>query len=152
FSFNNIMLPDSFVNEPGSNGFVQFLVKRKTDIPFGTEISNTAAIYFDYNEPIITNTVVNIFSEPSSISELQKTKFGFIAYPNPTNNTLNITTTLQGFNNIQYQIINTLGAIVNTNIVNTNDFSIDVKSMSSGIYFIHLQSGNAITVKKFVKE
>lgn len=59
FSFPGINLPDSISDPVGSQGFVQFsLPHRGTLAPF-TEIRNSAAIYFDFNAPIITNTVLN---------------------------------------------------------------------------------------------
>ena len=56
FHFENILLPDSNVNEPASHGFVQFRISQRADVPLGTVIKNDAAIFFDYNAPIITNT------------------------------------------------------------------------------------------------
>ena len=56
FLFENIMLPDSNVNQAGSNGFVKFSIYPRADAPLETIIENTAAIYFDLNEPVITNT------------------------------------------------------------------------------------------------
>jgi hypothetical protein len=73
-------------------------------------------------------------------------------YPNPTTGLINITTALKDNNAIQYQIINTLGATAIANKATAKDFSIDVSTLPSGIYFIHLQSGTAQTVKRFVKE
>lgn len=55
FTFRNILLPDSNVNESASHGFVQFRVSQRKDLPLGTVIPNTAAIYFDFNPPVITN-------------------------------------------------------------------------------------------------
>ncbi len=55
FSFANVMLPDSNVNEQASHGFVKFTVSQKHDLPTGTLVNNTAAIYFDFNEPVLTN-------------------------------------------------------------------------------------------------
>lgn len=55
WTFNNIMLPDSNVNEPLSNGFVTFKVNQKSNLPIGTVIENGASIYFDFNAPIFTN-------------------------------------------------------------------------------------------------
>jgi hypothetical protein len=55
FRFENIMLPDSFVNEPTSNGFFTYRIQQQMDLPLGTELRNSAAIYFDFNDPIITN-------------------------------------------------------------------------------------------------
>ena len=64
FTFNNIYLPDSNVNEPLSHGFVFYDVLVDENLPVGTEIHNTAGIYFDFNAPVITNTVLNtIFGE-----------------------------------------------------------------------------------------
>jgi uncharacterized repeat protein (TIGR01451 family) len=57
FDFPNIMLPDSFVNEPASNGFVQFSIMPKEDLELPAWIFNKVGIYFDFNEPVITNTV-----------------------------------------------------------------------------------------------
>ncbi len=55
FTFNNIELPDSNSNEPASHGFVSFRISHKPDLPLGTDFFNSAAIYFDFNEPVITN-------------------------------------------------------------------------------------------------
>ncbi len=55
FAFDNILLPDSTTNEPASHGFVKFEVKQRTNIPLGTVLNNRAGIYFDFNEPVITN-------------------------------------------------------------------------------------------------
>jgi uncharacterized repeat protein (TIGR01451 family) len=56
FIFENIMLPDSNVNEAASNGFATFTVTPRADVPLESLVENSAAIYFDYNDPVITNT------------------------------------------------------------------------------------------------
>lgn len=55
FTFNDILLVDSTTNEPGSHGFVKFKISQKDNLPLGTIINNSAAIYFDFNAPVITN-------------------------------------------------------------------------------------------------
>lgn len=62
FRFNNIMLPDSISNEPESHGYVIYEIMPDSSAAFGTQIKNKAAIYFDFNLPIITNEVVNAVS------------------------------------------------------------------------------------------
>lgn len=57
FTFNYILLPDSTTNEPESHGFIQYSVKPKNTLVLGDSIKNTAYIYFDFNEPVVTNTV-----------------------------------------------------------------------------------------------
>jgi len=63
FRFNNIMLPDSNVNETGSHGFVKYRISAKDSLSSWNRIENTANIYFDYNPAIITNTVYNTICE-----------------------------------------------------------------------------------------
>ena len=58
FVFENINLPDSTTNLAGSQGYVQFSIHPDPDIAVGTDIRNQAAIYFDSNEPIITDEVL----------------------------------------------------------------------------------------------
>ncbi|MBK8947332.1 MAG: T9SS type A sorting domain-containing protein [Flavobacteriales bacterium] len=59
FRFERILLPDSNVNEPASHGFVKYRIKPVAGSPHLTAITNSAAIYFDLNPPVITNTVLN---------------------------------------------------------------------------------------------
>lgn len=56
WTFNNIMLPDSNTNEAMSHGFLVFKVKQVKNLANGTNLRNTAQIYFDYNQAIVTNT------------------------------------------------------------------------------------------------
>ena len=59
FTFKDINLVPRSVNEQASRGFVKFTIIRKKGIPVGSVISNSANIYFDYNLPIITDTIHN---------------------------------------------------------------------------------------------
>lgn len=63
FIFNDILLPPQIQNEALSHGFIKFAIQAKDGTPENTEINNTAAIFFDFNPPIITNTVNNILVE-----------------------------------------------------------------------------------------
>ena len=63
FFFENIQLPDSINNEPESHGLVAYSISPVEDLPVGTVLENTAYIYFDNNEPIITNTTWNTIHE-----------------------------------------------------------------------------------------
>ncbi len=59
FIFDNINLPDSTSDKTASNGFIQFSIKPKVGLPVKARIENYADIFFDYNEPIRTNTTIN---------------------------------------------------------------------------------------------
>jgi uncharacterized repeat protein (TIGR01451 family) len=64
FTFKNINLVDSFRNKLASQGFVKFRIRLKSGIPFNSLIENKAAIYFDFNAPIITNRTFHTLRKP----------------------------------------------------------------------------------------
>lgn len=84
YTFKDIQLPAKMYDDAGSNGMFTFTIKLKSNLAYGTQIWNQAGIYFDYNEPVITNTVVNTLREPTDIDDRKnKEKFAFAIYPNP---------------------------------------------------------------------
>ncbi|MFT3912363.1 MAG: T9SS type A sorting domain-containing protein [Ferruginibacter sp.] len=66
FYFKDIHLPYQAINDAGSNGFIAFKIKTKNNLVIGDSVNNKAAIYFDFNAPIITNTATTIVSPTSS--------------------------------------------------------------------------------------
>jgi uncharacterized repeat protein (TIGR01451 family) len=63
WTFDNIGLPESSFDEPGSHGYVKFVVQPLPALAAGTVITNNAAIYFDLNAPITTVTTTNTITE-----------------------------------------------------------------------------------------
>jgi|GEM_PF-2731043 len=57
FIFDDINLPHEEADEEGSNGFIAYKIKPVAGIQAGDIMSGNASIYFDFNLPIITNTV-----------------------------------------------------------------------------------------------
>lgn len=53
-----INLADSATNEPASHGYVTYRVMPISGLNSGDSIVNTASIFFDYNSPVITKSVV----------------------------------------------------------------------------------------------
>ena len=89
FIFNQIALPDSNINEAASHGFIQFSIEQKTGIPMGTVLQNRAGIYFDFNPPVITNTVWHTVDTGflSIASRIEQPVFAanrLHVFPNPT--------------------------------------------------------------------
>ena len=56
--FNNIQLPDSGHDEPGSHGFLRFRIRPLANTPAGQQVVNKAYIYFDFNQPVVTNIAI----------------------------------------------------------------------------------------------
>ena len=67
FEMRNILLPASSANEVKSHGFIRFRIKPKTTLVLGDSVKNKAAIYFDYNSPVITNTAVTKIKNESTL-------------------------------------------------------------------------------------
>ncbi|HRI62308.1 MAG TPA: T9SS type A sorting domain-containing protein, partial [Saprospiraceae bacterium] len=61
--FSPITLPDSNVNEPASHGYFTFEINQVPGLPDGTVLENTASIIFDFNPPIVTNTVLHTIGQ-----------------------------------------------------------------------------------------
>lgn len=74
FRFEDILLVDSTTNFKGSCGFVSFKMKPLNSIALGDSILNKAAIYFDFNAPIITNNA------PTYVRNNVVTPLKFITY------------------------------------------------------------------------
>jgi uncharacterized repeat protein (TIGR01451 family) len=60
WTFADILLPDSNVNEPLSHGYISFRIKAASTVALGDNIKNSASIYFDFNPPVITNTTETV--------------------------------------------------------------------------------------------
>ncbi len=72
-------------------------------------------------------------------------------FPNPVKSMLTINK--KNLTNITYKIINSLGKIIKTGIINNTSKQIDVSTIANGIYFLQLFDGNQSMVnKKFVKQ
>jgi len=150
--FENIMLPDSNVNEPASNGFVTFHVEQNPNLPQGTIIRNDADIYFDFNAPVITNETehqiyygspLGIEPEPQSIPNNW-----FEIYPNPASGTINIRTKLR--TNESYQITDLQGRVLLTGKLRDTETTVAVDKLSRGVYILKLSESqhSAIFVKQ----
>ena len=63
FRFDNIQLPDSTTNLVMSQGYVTFELETKAGLSDFSTVRNTAGIYFDFNQPVITNTVTSTLVE-----------------------------------------------------------------------------------------
>lgn len=149
FTFNNIMLPDSFINEPASNGFVKFKIKQKAGNPIGTIIQNTAAIYFDFNEPIFTNTTfheigTNFIPDVvlSALEDQSVFSSQVLVYPNPFHTFTNISFEPKGQQTETYvlQVFDATGRMVQIMRSAEPIFRISSEDMSAGLYFYRIDA------------
>lgn len=82
FIFDNIQLPDSNTNEAASHGFVRFNVKPADPLEPMDSVINRAAIYFDFNAPVITNeALIVIVLSVGTYTPVDGLEFA--VFPNP---------------------------------------------------------------------
>jgi uncharacterized repeat protein (TIGR01451 family) len=138
WTFNNINLPDSSTNQTGSNGFVTFHVEQVPNLSPATEIINDADIYFDFNDPITTNTTIHRifegFVSVTSLEEMSKQVSGIKVYPNPSNGQMTILIEESIVNNI-YNFFDQQGRIVKTGFLNGIKNTID-SDLKNGMYYL----------------
>jgi uncharacterized repeat protein (TIGR01451 family) len=150
WKFNNIMLPDSNSNEPGSHGYIQYRIKRTNNNTPGTQIKNTAYIYFDFNEPVVTNTAINTIETITGIKSSSSTNDEWNVYPNPSTGVLYIVNSSAVKEASQIQVINSIGQTVLEETIASNYKNIDLSKLNNGVYFVKIVSDKYSVIKRVV--
>lgn len=140
WTFENILLPDSTTNQEASNGFVTFHVDQVPSLVPGTEITNDADIYFDFNDPITTNTTIHRiyegFVEVLSIEDLETEGKSLLVYPNPTSNIITIKGK-EGMNQ-SFSIFDQMGRIVFNGKLSGISTEVNLLNLSKGVYTLKI--------------
>lgn len=146
FTFNHILLVDSFKNEPASNGYLKFRIKQKKDVLIGSKINNSAAIYFDFNAPVITNIAQHTIGKPillSTLSEhINSPKITVQVVPNPFSTQTvvkiseNTPLSIKGI----FELFDTNGRLVRTENYSKNEFILERQGLPAGIYFYKIKT------------
>jgi uncharacterized repeat protein (TIGR01451 family) len=149
FFFEGINLPAESQNEPLSHGYISFKIKPKNNLVLNDIIENTAEIYFDFNFPVVTNTVS---TSVSALGTGDFTRIHFSLYPNPAYQTV----VIHCENNMPFKdikIYNMLGQLVKTIQRNNsdNEIIINISDLLSGNYFVILESPDMRITKKLIK-
>ncbi|MBD3583494.1 FG-GAP-like repeat-containing protein [Flavobacterium selenitireducens] len=144
FIFNDIYLPHSDADEPGSNGYVLFRIKPTADtIIDGDTVHATADIFFDFNPPITTNTASTTYSslgvDPVSARPV-------VIHPNPAKDQLAIHSADEI---LKVRIHNLLGVGV---FEAKGKSAFDVSGLESGVYLMTITTEKGELVKRFIKQ
>ncbi|MBK9018042.1 MAG: T9SS type A sorting domain-containing protein [Saprospiraceae bacterium] len=142
FIFENILLPDSNVNEPGSHGFVKFSIGQKAGLPLGTVIENEAAIFFDFNDPVLTNTTVHKLGEHFIETAVRKSvlpkKINCTVYPNPFADEAVVL--MQGIENQEFELrlFDLTGRFLRSEKIENGVGKIKKNGLAPGLYFYEI--------------
>ena len=147
FKFDNIMLPDSNVNQYASNGFVKFKVEQMPDLDLETEIHNTAAIYFDFNPPIFTNQTLHTVGENYimvSINPVEKSLAEVKVYPNPFSVETKIEINDVDIDEGVFKLYDATGRLMRVQKFDSNQFIFSKKDLRAGMYFFTIENNGQL--------
>ena len=142
FTFNNILLPDSNINEPKSHGEVTYRIHTKPGLPANTVVNNTAYIVFDLNAAIITNSSMNtmVYVIPVGLDELKNTGNGVVIYPNPFDHTAWIIFDNSKNEKFELAITDPNGSKVLEKEISSDRYLLEKGNLSEGMYFYKLSN------------
>jgi uncharacterized repeat protein (TIGR01451 family) len=146
YYFDNINLPFETADPEGSNGYITYKIKPKSTVQIGDTFENTAYIYFDFNLPIITNTVVT-----TVVDELDAESFDFSQidiYPNPVNDRLHLDLP-SGLNLNSINLFDIQGKLVKSFEYQPE---LDFSRLQQGIYILKLNTDRGNYHRKIIKE
>jgi uncharacterized repeat protein (TIGR01451 family) len=153
FTFNNINLVDSFKNEPKSHGFIQYRIKQKKDLPWGSKVYNSAGIYFDFNDPVLTNQTLHTVGAREIISAVvERTiepNFTVKISPNPFSESAVFEGSLSILGD--FQLFDITGKLLRNEPFVGTSFEFHRKGLSAGIYVFKIsEGGKLLSVGKLV--
>lgn len=155
-TFNNIMLPDSNINEPASHGFFRYRIKQNPNNQNGTVIYNTAAIYFDFNPPVMTNTTWHTVGEnfvlTVAVDKIFDEAIAVKVYPNPFTHSATIEVQGKEYEELQLTVFDLTGReIAQERAFYSNKIELTRGNLQTGIYVYKLESnGKMISSGKIV--
>lgn len=142
FTFANILLPDSTTNEPASNGFVTFRVSQRPGLALGAVIENRAAIYFDFNDPVITDPyfhtvgrpLLTFVPEPPTPDALE-----LLVFPNPASDYADFRIG-NSKGRYRFRLFNLSGQTLHDTFFSGETYRFHRNGLAPGVYFFRLEN------------
>ncbi|MEO8588864.1 MAG: T9SS type A sorting domain-containing protein [Flavobacteriales bacterium] len=149
FVFPDILLPDSTTNEAASHGLVTLRIKPHLPLTAGTVISNTANIYFDFNDPVITEPSVLVAEFSTGMEEAAVATP--LLVPNPAIDHIRLVmrkATPLGFS---WAILSTDGRVVSSGRSIASEETIEINALARGTYLARIISTDRTYTLPFIK-
>ncbi|MBO6516606.1 MAG: T9SS type A sorting domain-containing protein [Bacteroidia bacterium] len=148
WNFYGINLPDSASDEEGSRGFVSYEAKVTSGLNApGDSLRNRAFIYFDYEDPIETNTAAVYVTEDvnNTVTDFQSLSAGLSAYPNPFTNSLTVRNISN--KNQTVRLYDVQGQVVSKfDLLSDEKTVISTQWLTPGMYFLQTDIGKGLKV------
>lgn len=151
FNFQNIHLPDSASDPAGSNGYVIFKISPREEMAVNSKVSNEVNIFFDFNSPILTNTVTTTFTndipcihtDDLDVFEIEASDFA--VYPNPAED--KVTFLLSNGQQRQLNVYSPMGTLLLTKEI-VNGSILSVKDLPNGLYLLKVEGYGVVKIVK----
>ena len=137
-TFENINLPDSGSDYLGSQGFVRFSIDHTTGLTEGTQVKNTADIYFDNNAAVITNTTLNTMTYGSltAVQETDPDDGSLLVFPNPSQGNATVRLSDEFIGRVDLQLFDLKGQLLQTISRRSKTFLIERGDLPNGTYLL----------------
>ncbi|MFY7666115.1 T9SS type A sorting domain-containing protein [Flavobacterium sp.] len=142
--FDFIQLPGAVQSPAESIGYLTFKIKLNPGFTMNDVITNTAAIYFDTNPPIITNTHTTVFFENLSVNQPLNELLQI--YPNPAKTQVFFNLPSETIESIE--IYDLTGKCVVKKSVNDRQFELNTANLSRGFYLVKVRTTSGIELSK----
>ena len=152
--FENIMLPDSNSNEPASHGYILYRIKPKSSFGPASQVDNRASIYFDFNPPVVTNTVSTTWQIPSGLISSYGLNNYLEVRPNPISGeaviSLNEGQIRTGLATIR--LLDVSGKTIHEDSRPAQkQMAISAGHLEAGVYLLEVEMGKTVWREKVVK-
>jgi uncharacterized repeat protein (TIGR01451 family) len=149
FQFNNILLPDSNTNETLSHGFIRYRINPSSSLIVGDSVLNAAAIFFDLNAPVITNTAITTVTTTTSVTR-PVGPVPLSLHPNPTNGAILVRTSSHLLGG-ELLVRDAVGRIVLSDRIGSAEQALDLSVLSSGHYILVVRHGGVMHHRALIK-
>lgn len=155
-TFNDLnLLPDGSGEVTDSRGFVKLTLSQKPNLLLGTVIDNSAAVYFDYVAPIITNKVHHVIACDDFLTvgciTVGLTRppvvkgINIRVQPNPTHTSADfIIEGCEGCGQVEMILHDALGREIRRESFAGTTFTFQRKDLAPALYFFELRSKGQI--------
>ncbi len=159
FRFDNINLPPQMFDDLRSTGMVTYTARILPGSPSGTQIRNTASIYFDHHAPIRTNGTLNTIGTtappPMAVNETSTNSENRMSvYPNPATQQFHTVLDAGKQGTALMTITDMTGKTISsrtlTVVKGAQTITTSLNGYTPGIYFVNVNTGDAVYTQKLV--
>ncbi|HRD52391.1 MAG TPA: T9SS type A sorting domain-containing protein [Flavobacteriales bacterium] len=148
FDFQNINLPDSTSDLLGSQGFASFRLRPVNGLAVGESLENAADIYFDFNEPIRTNT--SVLTTEFSVGLADASSAALLIQPNPASDMI-VVSLPGGVHRIE--LLSTDGRLFLSGNANDRTVRMPLDRLPQGLYLVRATDERGCQIRgRFVKQ